>query len=35
MDAFDDGVALKELGDVVITGATGTNVNDLKIALIG
>ena len=34
MDAFNDGVALKKLGDVIYTGATGTNVNDLRIALV-
>jgi len=27
--------ALRELGDAIITGATGTNVNDLKLVVIG
>lgn len=35
MDLFDDYHALSELKDLVITGATGTNVNDLRLVLIG
>ena len=31
---FSDAVALRELQDHIITGATGTNVNDLKILLV-
>lgn len=34
MDRFDDGPALKAIGDAVITGATGTNVNDLRVVLV-
>lgn len=34
MDKFNESVALRELGDAVYTGATGTNVNDLRVALI-
>ena len=34
MDAFNDGVALRALGDAVVTGHTGTNVNDLRVMLI-
>lgn len=34
MDAFNDSVALRALGDSVYTGATGTNVNDLRIILV-
>jgi glycerate-2-kinase len=34
MDAFNDTVALKELGDLIFTGGTGTNVNDLRVMLI-
>lgn len=26
---------LRQLGDIIVTGATGTNVNDLKLVLIG
>lgn len=31
---FSDAVALRELQDHIITGATGTNVNDLKFLLV-
>lgn len=34
MDAFNDSVALRALNDAVYTGATGTNVNDLRVVLI-
>jgi hydroxypyruvate reductase len=26
---------LRQLGDAIVTGPTGTNVNDLKVMLIG
>jgi glycerate 2-kinase len=35
IERFDDSPALKRLGDGVYTGATGTNVNDLKFLIIG
>ncbi|MPM85516.1 hypothetical protein SDC9_132597 [bioreactor metagenome] len=31
---FDDSVALRALDDGVLTGATGTNVNDLKLMVV-
>lgn len=34
INKFDDTPALKALGDGIYTGATGTNVNDLKIMLV-
>lgn len=34
IEEFNDTPALKELGDGLFTGATGTNVNDLKIILV-
>jgi len=34
MDAFNDSVALRALGDAVVTGPTGTNVNDLRVMLV-
>lgn len=34
MDAFNDSVALRAMGDAVFTGGTGTNVNDLRVMLI-
>jgi glycerate-2-kinase len=33
--AHTAGSALAALGDLVVTGPTGTNVNDLKVALRG
>lgn len=35
INEFNDTPALKKLKDGILTGATGTNVNDLKIILIG
>lgn len=35
MARFDDMAALMKLGDVIYTGATGTNVNDLKVIVVG
>ncbi len=35
MDRYDDTVAITALGDAVYTGATGTNVNDLKVIAVG
>lgn len=34
MDEYSDSVVLKALGDIVFTGGTGTNVNDLRVAII-
>ena len=34
MDAFNDSVALLSMKDAVITGHTGTNVNDLRVVLV-
>lgn len=34
MDAFNGSQTLLELGDIIYTGGTGTNVNDLRVALI-
>lgn len=34
IEKYNDTPALKELGDGLFTGATGTNVNDLKIILV-
>ena len=34
MDDFNDGVCLRALDDLIITGKTGTNVNDLKMILV-
>ncbi len=34
MDEFNDSVALRALGDAIRTGATGTNVNDLRVLLV-
>ena len=34
IEKFNDTPALKELGDGLFTGATGTNVNDLKFILV-
>lgn len=34
MDAFNDSPALRAVGDAIKTGATGTNVNDLRIMLV-
>lgn len=34
MDEFNDSPALRRLGDAISTGATGTNVNDLRIMLV-
>ena len=34
LSRHDVSPALRRLGDAVITGATGTNVNDLKLVLI-
>jgi glycerate-2-kinase len=33
--SHDTHTLLSAIGDVVMTGPTGTNVNDLKLALIG
>ena len=33
--AHDAGAALRQLSAAVVTGATGTNVNDLKILVVG
>ncbi len=35
LESHDVAPALSALGDLVITGATGTNVNDLKLILVG
>lgn len=32
---FDSSPVLEDLGDAIITGPTGTNVNDLKLLLVG
>ncbi len=34
MDDYSDSVVLKALDDVIFTGGTGTNVNDLRVAII-
>lgn len=34
MARYNDSAALREIGDNIITGATGTNVNDLKFLLV-
>ena len=34
MDTFNDSKALLALDDIIFTGGTGTNVNDLRIAII-
>jgi glycerate-2-kinase len=34
MAKFNDSEALRKLGDAIYTGATGTNVNDLKLVIV-
>ena len=34
LNSHDASTALKRLGDAILTGATGTNVNDLKLMIV-
>ena len=34
MDEYNDSLVLKNLGDIIFSGGTGTNVNDISVLLI-